>query len=135
MAFIEWTEKNKTNVAICDEQHKKLFTIINKLHEAMKNGKGKEIIGSVLSELIDYTVYHFKTEEELMEKYGFPGRFSHKREHEDLAKKALDLNDRFKKGEPVLTIEVMNFLKGWLTNHTTGSDKKYGEFLNAKGVF
>jgi hemerythrin len=31
-------------------------------------------------------------------------------------------------------MEVLNFLKGWLVKHIQGTDKKYGPFLNAKGV-
>ena len=33
-----------------------------------------------------------------------------------------------------MTVEVMNFLKDWLSNHIQTSDKKYGPFLNSKGV-
>ena len=33
-----------------------------------------------------------------------------------------------------ISIEVMNFLKDWLSNHILGSDKRYGPFLNGKGL-
>jgi len=38
------------------------------------------------------------------------------------------------KNEVGLTIEVMDFLKGWLGKHILGSDKRYGPFLNAQGM-
>jgi len=135
MPFIEWTEQNKTNVKKCDDQHKKLFNIVNNLYDGMKLGKGKELMGKTFHELIDYTVYHFKTEEDLMERNKYPGFLLHLKEHEHLVKKAAELKQRFERGESVISIEVMEFLKEWLTKHTTGSDRKYGYFLNNKGIF
>ncbi|MCX8021706.1 MAG: bacteriohemerythrin [Syntrophorhabdaceae bacterium] len=135
MPFIEWTEQNKTNVKKCDDQHKKLFDIVNNLYDGMKSGQGRTVMGNVLNELIDYTVYHFKTEEDLMKKYSYPGLLLHIKEHENLMKKAGELKQRFDRGESVISVEVMEFLKEWLTKHTSGSDKKYGQFLNGKGVF
>jgi len=134
MGFMEWTDKNKTNVKICDEQHKKLFQMVNTLYEAMKEGKGKDVMGKILNELVDYTIYHFSTEERLMEKYRYPGLIWHQREHMELKEKAKALKEKFESGEYILSIDVMNFLKNWLNNHTIGSDKKYGEFLNNEGV-
>ena len=34
----------------------------------------------------------------------------------------------------ILTLEVMNFLKDWLTGHILGVDKKYAPFFAAKGL-
>jgi len=47
---------------------------------------------------------------------------------------ATELKGSFDKGENIITVEVMNFLKDWLNNHIIGTDKKYGPFLNSKGV-
>ena len=53
--------------------------------------------------------------------------------------RALDAHpDRFKanleaKGV-ALTIDVMNFLSGWLNKHILYTDKKYSTFFNAKGL-
>lgn len=135
MPFLEWREENKTNVKICDDQHKKLFDLVNHLYEAMRTGKGKEVMGKILNDLINYTVYHFSTEEKLMEGCSYPGLVWHKKEHEELAQRARELKEKFDKSEFVMSIEVMNFLKDWLNKHTIGSDRKYGEFLNSKGVF
>ena len=47
----------------------------------------------------------------------------------------MDLSQRFSRGEPVISADTMQFLKDWLYDHIIGSDKKYGSFLNAKGVY
>jgi len=51
--FVEWTDKNETNAKICDEQYKKLFEIVNSLYEAMREGKGKDVMGKILNGLVD----------------------------------------------------------------------------------
>jgi hemerythrin-like metal-binding protein len=129
-----WNDDLKVNVGLVDKQHMKLVQLLNNLHDAMKLGKGKEALGKTFSELLDYTVYHFGTEEDFFRKYGYPDSISHKKEHEALTEQALDLSARFSRGEPVLSAEIMTFLKNWLNNHILRNDKKFGPFLNAKGV-
>ncbi len=134
MPLITWTSNLSVGVKQLDEQHQKLINLINSLHDAMTQGKGKEALGNILNELINYTVYHFGTEENLFQKYGYMGYASHKQEHDKLTQQAKEIKTKFDSGEPVLTIEVMNFLRDWLNNHIVGTDKKYGPFLNSKGV-
>jgi len=60
----------------------------------------------------------------------------HKSEHEKLVKQVIDLQAKFQAQAMggVLTMTVMSFLKDWLVTHIQGEDKKYGVFLNAKGI-
>ncbi len=132
MAFMEWNERLLTGVRECDEQHKKLVSIINELYEAMKQGKGKEIIDKILKELADYAHYHFDTEERLMTRYGYPDLPAHKKEHEDFKKKVKEFIDKKARGEVTLSVEIMNFLRDWLFHHIMEIDKKYGPFLSQK---
>lgn len=135
MALISWTDRLLTNVKACDDQHKRLVSLVNDLHDAMTAGKGKDVLGKILGELVSYTDYHFKTEEQLFDRYSYPDAPKHKKEHQELTRKAKELKTRFEKGEVTISIEVMNFLSNWLKDHIMGSDKKYGPFLNDKGVF
>lgn len=59
-------EKLKTNIRIIDEQHKELFDIIKKIK--MINDDRDEL-KMVLTELIEYTKYHFRTEEEFCKRF------------------------------------------------------------------
>ncbi len=132
MPFIEWSDRLVTGVREADEQHKKLVNLVNELYDAMKAGKGKEVIDKILNELVSYANYHFNTEETLMSKYGFPELSAHKKEHEGFTAKVKEFLDKKAKGEATLTMEVMTFLKDWLVKHIMGTDKKYGPFLQAK---
>jgi hemerythrin-like metal-binding protein len=134
MPLVTWTEELSTNVGQCDEQHKKLIEMINTLHDAMKVGKGQGVLKKVLNELVDYTKTHFRTEEDLFKDHGYPAYLEHKAEHDALTKQVAALAEKVRKGEAVITLEVMAFLKDWLEEHIVGSDKLYGPFLNSKGV-
>ncbi len=134
MPLMTWTDQLSVNVQQVDSQHKKLVELLNNFHDSMKLGKGKEAMGKTFSALLDYTVYHFGTEEDLFKKYGYPSSATHKKEHEALTKQVLELSERFSRGEPVVSAETMTFLKNWLNDHILGSDKKYGPFLNAQGI-
>jgi hemerythrin len=134
MALLNWTENYSVKIKEIDTQHKKLVDIINNLHDSMKAGKSKEVLGKILEELINYTGYHFKTEEDLFDKYGYPEKNTHKRQHGDLVDQVLKFKANFDNGKSVVSIDIMNFLRDWLTQHIAGSDKKYSSYLNGKGV-
>lgn len=134
MALLEWSPEYSVNVSQMDEQHRNLITMINQLHESISNGTGNETIKPVLDELLDYTAYHFITEEKLLEQHGYYGLRQQKKEHETLTWRVLDLRSRYEAGEGVEPMEVLGFLTEWLKNHLLVSDKEYGAFLNSKGV-
>jgi len=134
LPLIEWSQKLSVSIEEIDKQHKQLVNLINLLNESMKVGKGRDVLGKVLSELADYTVYHFQTEEKLLLENTYPSFIAHKREHDNLTKQVVEIKKKFDSGEAVLTVELMIFLKDWLNNHIMLSDKKYSEFLNSKGV-
>jgi hemerythrin-like metal-binding protein len=134
MALIQWNPALSVNIAQIDNQHMKLVDIVNNLHDRMKEGKGKTILSGVLSELADYTVYHFKTEEELFKQHSYPKSDAHILEHNTLVQQVLKLKTDLDGGKTVITNDVMLFLRDWLSNHISGSDKAYMPFFNSKGV-
>ena len=134
MPFIDWSDNLSVKISSLDTQHQKLIAMLNEFYDAMKAGKGKEALGGILSSLITYTRNHFATEERLMNTYEYPSRLAHKKEHDELTAKVLDLDKKFKEGKTSISIEVLNFLKEWLQKHIIGSDKNYGPFFAAKGL-
>jgi hemerythrin-like metal-binding protein len=129
-----WNDSYSVKIGVIDMQHKNLVGFINDLHRAMMEGRGKEELGNILSNLIKYTQAHFKTEEYFLESHRYPDYATHKTEHDRLTKTVVDFHTKFQRSEVGLTIELMGFLKDWLGKHIMGSDKKYGPFLNSKGV-
>ena len=115
-----------------DSEHQRLIDIINKLYSAMRSGRSKDAIGSILDELADYTKTHFADEERLMKESGYEGFDEQKRAHEALISTVIETQRKYRSGT-ALGQEVMNFLKDWLVNHIQGMDKRYGPAMNKKG--
>ena len=134
MALIAWSSMLSTGVAEQDTQHKKLIDLINQLNDAMKAGKGNEILGKVLAELVNYTVFHFGYEEKLMAQHKYEDTPAHKSEHAKFIQTAGELKKNFDSGKAVVSAEIMNFLRDWLTTHIMKTDKKMGQALNKLGV-
>ncbi len=135
MPLMEWSDKLSTGVPSIDQQHKKLVGMANTLYDAMKAGHGKEVLNETLAGLINYTVTHFNYEEKLFAQTGYPKAAPHVKEHEDLKKQVLAIQEKMKAGVSFAqSMEVMEFLKNWLINHIMGSDKAYAPHLTAKGI-
>jgi hemerythrin len=134
MPLITWDSELSVGIREIDEQHKKMVEIINELHDAMYAGKGVTVLADVVRRLVDYTVMHFGTEERYFKQYDYPDSARHKNEHDGLTKKTMSLADAMQRGENVLSVDVMQFLKDWLITHILGSDKAYAPFLNRKGL-
>ena len=136
MAYLEWDKNYSVGIKAMDNHHKKLFAIINELHNGMSSGYTDEVLHKILSELTDYTNYHFTEEEKLMSIYDYPELSRHKEEHGKLIETLQELTQQFdeRNGELMIIMKMQNFLRGWLTNHIIGLDMKYGPYLNSKGI-
>lgn len=132
--LIDWSDRYSVGVFKFDNQHKMLIKQINDLHMAMRIGNGKSSLITVMDNLVKYTVEHFADEEREMQRTNYPDYMAHKREHDKLVEKVQDLRERMSSGKIVVTMEVMNFLRDWLTNHIAKVDKQYSDHLVGQGV-
>lgn len=117
-----------------DKQHEKLIEVLNSLHAAMKSGQSKIVLGGILNELIDYTHYHFDTEEKLFDKYGYEEVDLHIIEHNDFIRKIEEFNNNFMSGNGSISISLFRFLNTWLDEHIRVSDKNYSMNFENKGI-
>ncbi len=132
--MFEWSEKYSVGIREIDEQHKKLIGMIAQLHEAMRQGKGKQVLGDVLGNLIQYTRSHFAAEERIMKANGYPDYELHKAKHEKMTNNVANIYKDYQDGKASITMEVMSFLETWLSKHILGTDMQYSPFLKGKGL-
>jgi len=134
MALFEWTDKFSVGVRQLDKQHQKLFFLINGMYESMSKGEGKKAVERVIENLLEYTQTHFAEEEGLMEKHGYPEYPSHRQEHLELIARVMQFQKDFLDGNAFLSVQILNFLRDWLSNHIMKTDMKYSAFFKGKGV-
>lgn len=134
MALFIWNDSYKTGINTIDTQHKKLVDLINELHDAMTKGQGNQVMGKIVNELVNYTVTHFSTEERLMKQAGYADFDAHKKIHDDFTAKVRELQKDLAGGKKMMSLQVSNFLKDWLSGHIMGTDQKYAPVLKAKGI-
>ncbi len=132
--FIPWSTTLSVGITSIDEQHKVLVNLINELHAAMRQRRGANVLNDVLGRLKDYTVKHFKYEEKLFAQHGYPEAEAHAQIHSKLVEKVLDFAEDIRAGRATVSMDLLRFLKSWLTDHIMGTDKKYGPFLTGRGV-
>jgi hemerythrin len=134
MALITWDQTYSVRVKRIDEQHQKLFALINELHEAMREGKGQAIVQDTLRRLAAYTVTHFRAEEELLRKANFPGLAEHHAEHQEYVARVNQFGEDLKAGRNTSSVAVLQFLKHWWEEHILRTDRSYSAYVNAQGV-
>jgi hemerythrin-like metal-binding protein len=121
-------------VALCDQQHKNLFDIINRLADAMRMGKGDEIVSKTVGELLQYTRTHFTQEEALLKRANYPQLAPHQEQHKKFVADVEGLLQQTREGRAANSIQVLNLLRDWLVNHIQRTDKAYSDCLNAAGI-
>ena len=124
-AIFPWLESYSVGVPEVDTQHKGLIRLINELHAAMASGKGKQSLGKIFDELVRYTESHFTYEEKLLKEKGYSSLVAHQAAHAKLKRQVVELRDRQRNSQLTMTVEVMQFLKGWLTDHILQHDQAY----------
>lgn len=127
MLFIEWNEKFETGISEIDFQHRNLVNMINNLALNGSEPPGEARNFSVritLEQLIDYTVYHFKAEESLMDQAHFEHLQEHHQAHEALKAKAVEFSKKLDAGNDVLS-DLLSFPKEWLQKHILITDMQY----------
>lgn len=136
MDFWEWQETYLVNIDIFDEHHKYLLALLNNLYRdvfACTDPTQKQLlIEHLLTELIDYTYYHFAAEENLLLQYEYPDYALHKQQHDTFKVQLHQLMEQHKDGSLVWSFPIFVFLKDWISLHILNADQQYAPYLNEK---
>ncbi len=132
--LLTWDSKYSVQVKKIDQQHQQLINIINRLYLAIKSNKVKTEIGRILTELIDYSGYHFSTEERYFTKFNYKNTVHHKKEHQKFTNKMLVLQQQYKNKEIEISFDLIDFLEDWTLEHLMEEDQKYIKCFKDHGL-
>ena len=128
--MFQWKDEYNTGVTLMDQQHRRLVDLINQLFQCMKDGGDRMILADVVDELVNYTVTHFRAEEDVMRKHNYPDLEAHQQIHKNFVDKVGVYANKLKSGERLPPADIYNFLKDWLISHIEKQDRDgYGKFL------
>jgi hemerythrin len=136
MEKIEWSDTLSVGVELIDEQHQMLIQRLNDMTSAIEESKGPNEIARTLDFLIEYTDFHFSTEEKHMRANSYPALDEHLSMHEEFKSTLANLERDFKEdgATHLLAESIDTFLVNWLVKHISGIDVKFGAFLEEKGI-
>jgi hemerythrin-like metal-binding protein len=130
-AFFEWSDALSVGDPMLDQQHQKLIEIINTLHDAMATQSTQNQINDLLNDLVEYTKKHFGYEEGRLRSTNYPHLVRHQAIHAKLIDQVSELQDKFQRGKRI-NMELMRFLKDWLTNHIQKTDQQYTPYIQGE---
>ena len=130
----DWSESFRVEVKELDDQHMKLFTLVNDLsdlvgHSGMIAGHDAE-----KKELLEFTRFHFESEEALMENNAYPRLDVQKKAHADLLARLERFVSAGERRARPRAETMVDYLKDWLIRHTLLEDLIYREFFREKGI-
>ena len=132
--FMTFTQSLSVGYNAIDEQHIRWIDLINAVYNSLSSGSSRDVLGKVLKDLVDYTVWHFGFENKMMAEYNYPDKESHMKLHRDFIAEIKNLESRYDSGEEIMGVNVLEFLKDWLSDHIMKIDTKLGAFLESKGA-
>ena len=132
--MIAWNDKYSVDISFIDEQHKKIFELINSesMVEIFSNNSKNVLV--ILDKMTEYAFKHFEIEERYMKEFNFPGYELHRNEHTDFIKTTIDFKNRVVGGDYKITNEILEYLLKWLVNHIQVTDKKYIDCFKKNGL-
>lgn len=127
---IAWRDAMSVGNDVIDEDHKKLFLLVNLYEDAIVKHNLFELKTAFMG-LIEYAGQHFEREEKLQVAINMPGQSQHREEHRELVRQLetfnRNLNDPSK---PRIAIEdASRFLHDWIVAHVLQSDMKMRPLL------
>lgn len=124
--FVEWTKTLETGVPFVDADHKVLINLLNQVDDCIHQNEETAVLGSVLDALVEYTDYHFRREEKMMELSEYEGLGAHQTVHRALSSQVRTVYTNFQ-ADPwsVDPLSVRDFLQSWLVDHIMGHDFAY----------
>jgi hemerythrin-like metal-binding protein len=132
--FFVWSEQDHSvGVAMFDEEHQRLTTMMAQIHESLQEEHDRLRALKLVEQLVQEARAHFTHEEDAMKEAHFPDLEAHAAEHTALIAQVENLLRQFTKGSMSAMI-FPSFLRDWLIPHMQDYDRKYSATLRRQGL-
>lgn len=129
----EWKDQYTLGIDEIDEQHKKLLSIGLRAEEMLELGDTIDYyddIMEILAELVEYTEYHFDSEEKIFNGTAYPKITEHEIEHKFFVRKLQKTLEKDIDEDQIGHLkEIVDFVGKWVLHHILKTDKEYVQYL------
>ncbi len=126
MDLFQWNEAFEIGFSTIDEQHHHLVDVTNQFGDLLaEDGVIPQDTDDLLEELLSYTTYHFKEEEDLMLRAGVDNRHiqQHQQKHQQFFQDVFIQQRQCSPGTPLMEKDLFEYLINWLIFHILGCDR------------
>lgn len=125
-----WGDSMRVGVEEIDQDHQTLIALLNKTTKPMVD---EDEVNEVLWDLLEYTRYHFRREEAIMEACGYDNIVGHKLIHKQLTDQVNDIIEQWKREhDPEILRRLRVLLRNWLVDHIMNVDITIAGFTKGK---
>lgn len=129
MQRFRWDQDHEIFLAAIDAEHRDLFRSADQLDRAIAEGAPSVEIKHHLASLIQHAEDHFSHEEWLMQSVAYPAYGWHKQQHETARRRFRLFVPMIEGGDQEAAELFLDFLSGWLQDHTSVTDRMMGAFV------
>jgi hemerythrin-like metal-binding protein len=129
MQRFKWTKAHAVFLPEVDAEHRNLFHLADELQSAVLSKAEVRQVRETLRALIAATEDHFTHEERRMREAHYPSYVWHRQQHDTLRKKVSHLVPSIESGDGEAAVLLLEYLSGWLKDHTALTDRMMGAYL------
>ena len=133
---IEWSDAMLTGVAEIDQQHRILVDTLSEVRTKLTDEAPASLFEQITRDVLAYAIYHFDTEERLMQQYGYAAAApeeaaGHLDAHRRFSEQVVALRTEARLGKTGSRTALRQLLEGWLVGHILNTDQGLGQFIGA----
>jgi hemerythrin-like metal-binding protein len=110
-------------------QHAHVAKLVATLRQSQGRGALPTDLTSKIDEVLEAVRMHFASEEEQMQRHGYPKLEAHRQQHETFMRRLVVLRAECEGGDGELVTMFAESLEHWLTNHERTADEDVLAFL------
>ena len=129
MDFYKWKDDFNIGNEAIDQQHREFLVYLNNCHQHVSGEKRAGVDADIFNGLKIYAAMHFRFEEEMMRKHGYPGLERQQQQHMYFESQIAELKSAHA-GEGDRSAEsVLAFMRDWFLNHILEEDNKFVPYV------
>jgi len=123
-SWVEWDDSLSIGIDVIDEQHRYLIDLINDLFEAVSSKRDSSMAARLIQAAMAYATVHFRSEERMMQHYGYGEIHRHEQQHHAFEAKVHEFYNDMHVNPLVVQLEALLYLRKWLVHHIRVEDVK-----------